>query len=85
MPAPVPSEDGDQSLGMSMFHNSQLKGKKVLDNDNNDLTIKSFDGNKELFEGWNDQVPEEHQDANAYEFVMNGSSKCRLAGIKFIG
>lgn len=37
-----------------MFHNSQLKGKKVLDNDNNDLTIKSFDGNKELFEGWND-------------------------------
>lgn len=85
MPAPVPSADGDYSLGMGVFHNSSLFGKTVLDSDNDDVLVKKFDGNKELFEGWNDWVLTEHQDANAYEFVMNGSSKCRVAGIKFIG
>jgi hypothetical protein len=69
---------------MASFDASKLVAKNTVDGENQ-VKIHSFDGYRELFEGWNDYELTETKDAESFEFKINGSSGCRISGIKFIG
>lgn len=69
---------------MASFDASTLVAKDTADGET-EIDIHSFNGNKELFEGWNDHELTSTKDAKSFEFKINGNSGCRISGIKFIG